>query len=132
MANNVNRVLRTGWASRLAALSLLVLAFETITGLAVTFGPFHPVVEWGVLLHTLVGALTLLPLLWYFAAHWLDYKHYSMSHVVLLGYVAVVALLVCMLSGLVVTLQGFFAIKTTEFRPVASGDELPDLGLHLF
>jgi hypothetical protein len=35
--------------SRTAAAILLV---ELLSGLAVTLGPFHPAVEWGVLLHT--------------------------------------------------------------------------------
>ncbi len=113
--NNTNQTLRTGWVSWLARIAFVVFLFETVTGLAVTFAPFHPAVQWGLLLHTLVGVLTLLPLTWYFVAHWLDYKHYSMSNVVLLGYVAVFALLICALSGVVVTVQGLFAIKMSNF-----------------
>jgi hypothetical protein len=92
-------------------LALTVLTFETVSGLAVTFAPFHPVVEWGVLLHTGAGLLTLLPLIWYFVAHWRDYAHYRISHVVLLGYVAVAALVLCLASGVVVTWQGLFAVR---------------------
>ena len=32
---------RTGWTSTLARLCLAVLLIEGVTGLAVTFGPFH-------------------------------------------------------------------------------------------
>ena len=109
-----SRGTRTGWASRLAVLSFAVLVFEGVTGLAITFAPFHAVVEWGVLLHTVVGVLTLLPIAWYYAVHWRDYSHFALSHVVLLGYVATVALLVCTVSGVVVTAQGFFSVRMSN------------------
>jgi hypothetical protein len=114
MNDNRDQPLRTGWGSTLAKLSFLVLVFEGITGLAITFSPFHPIIEWSVLLHTIVGVVTLLPIAWYFAVHWLDYKHYSMSHVVLLGYVALVAVVVCSFSGVVVTVQGLFMVRMSN------------------
>ena len=83
-------VSRAGWASRLAVIGMFVLLFEGFTGLLITFGPFHDAIQYGVLLHTLVGVFTLLPIAWYLAVHWLDYKSYSLSHVVLLGYVATI------------------------------------------
>ena len=46
---------RVGWGSWLARLSLAVLLFEIITGLAVTLGRFHAVIEWGLLAHTVIG-----------------------------------------------------------------------------
>jgi hypothetical protein len=82
-----------------AAASLL---FETLTGLAITFAPFHAA----------VGVLTLLPVSWYYAVHWQRYRRYALSHVVLLGYVGLAALLVCTVSGLVVTWQGLFGVAT--------------------
>jgi hypothetical protein len=114
MNRSMNKVVRTGWLSALAKLGCAVLLFETVTGLAITFAPFHPTVEWGLLLHTLIGAVTLLPLAWYLAVHWLDYKHYSVSHVVLLGYLAVLAILVCAVSGVVVTVQGLLALRMSN------------------
>ena len=45
--------------------------------------------------------LAVLPLLWYFAVHFDDYRRFSISDVVLLGYVAVAAFLVCAVSGAV-------------------------------
>lgn len=105
------RSIRTGWASRLGLLAVIVLSFETITGLAVTLAPFHAAVQWGLILHTLVGVLTLAPLAWYFYAHWCDYRSYLISPTVLLGYVGVVALLICAVSGLVVTWQGLLGVR---------------------
>ena len=104
MANGSN--FRTGWTAGLTKLALVTLVFETVTGLLITLAPFHAAVEWNVLLHTAIGLLTLVPLTWYFVVHWLDYKRFALSDVVLLGYVAVAALLVTSVSGLVVDLAG--------------------------
>ncbi len=107
------RQIRTGWVSWLARISMAALLFEAISGLAVTFFPFHATVEWGLLLHTIVGGLLLLPLAWYYATHWLDYRRNAISDVVVLGYAGLVALLVCSLSGVVVTWQGLLTVGTS-------------------
>jgi len=102
---------RTGWATLLTRFAVAALVFEAITGLVITFAAFSPVVEWNVLVHTAVGLFTLIPVTWYVFLHWADYRRYSLSDAVLLGYVAGVALLVCSLSGLVVTWQGLFGVR---------------------
>lgn len=104
---------RTGWVSALARLSMAALVFEAVSGLAITVSPFHPVLQWDVLAHTVVGAATLLPLAWYAGWHWLDYRRYALSHVVLLGYVALAGLVACSLSGVVVTWQGLFGVRSS-------------------
>lgn len=108
--DNGNRF-RTGWTAGLTKVALAALVFETVTGLVITLAPFHGAVEWSVLLHTAVGLATLVPLTWYFVVHWTDYRRFALSDVVLLGYVAVAALLVTSISGLVVTWQGLFALR---------------------
>ena len=102
-----------GWESLLAKFSMAVLLFETVTGLVITFAPFHAAVQWSVLVHTAVGALTLLPLAWYCAVHWWEYRHWALSHIVLLGYVALLGLAVCSVSGVVLTWEGLFGLKTS-------------------
>jgi cytochrome c554/c'-like protein len=104
---------RTGWASRLTRVAMWTLLVETVTGLAIRFAPFHPAVEWSVLVHTAIGVLTLVPLAWYCARHWSDYRRQAVSDVVFLGYVAVAALLVCALSGAVVTVQALFGTRSS-------------------
>ncbi len=113
MANetSVPSTVHTGWASWLTRLGLTALLFEAITGLVITFAPFHATVEWSVLVHTAVGLLVLIPLTWYLIVHWRDYLAYKLSDTVLLGYVALVAVLVCALSGLIVTWQGLFGVR---------------------
>jgi len=105
------RTVRTGWASLWTPIALAALLFETVTGLTITFAPFAASVQWGVLLHTGVGLVLLVPLTAYVLIHWLDYKRYNLSDSVLLGYVGGVALLVCAASGLVVTWQGLFGLR---------------------
>ncbi len=104
---------RTGWASTLARLAMVFLLFEIVSGLAITLLRFNALTQWTVLLHTVLGALTLLPLAWYCALHFQDYRRHAMSQTVLVGYVAVVALAICSVSGLIVTAQALFGIKTS-------------------
>ncbi len=126
---------RTGWGSFLAKFSLGLLLFELVSGLAITVSPFHAAIQWGLLLHTVFGGLLLVPLAWYCARHWLDYRAYAISHVVLLGYVAWVGLAVCAGSGLAVTWQAVFGIKTSALwreihlisTLVATGGLLPHI-----
>jgi hypothetical protein len=106
-------MVRTGWATVLTRFASAALVFELITGLAVTFGPFHAAVEWGLVLHTVIGVLTLLPVAWYLWRHFEDYRGQAMSDVLLLGYVALAGLAVCSASGVVVTWQGLLGIRTT-------------------
>jgi hypothetical protein len=54
--------MKSNWLSWLARLAMVILIVETVTGLAVTFAPFHPAVQWGLLAHTVIGAATLVPL----------------------------------------------------------------------
>jgi len=102
---------RTGWSSGITRIALAALIVELATGFVITLAPFHPAVEWSVLLHTAVGLLAVAPITWYLVRHWQDYRRYNLSDVVLLGYVGALALLVCALSGLVVTWQGLFGLR---------------------
>ena len=105
---------RTGWMGRLSPLAGAGLLILAGTGLAVTFGPFHPVVQWSLLLHTIAGVLLAGPLAYYVVIHWADYRRYRVSDIVVLGYVAAAGLIVCLLSGIVVTWQGVAAMKMTS------------------
>ncbi len=106
---------RTAWSRRLDRAAGAILLFEIVSGLAVTFGPFHPAIEWGVLAHTAFGIAALLPLVWYVVRHWQEYAEQALSDVLLLGYVAAAVLLVCLLSGVIVAGQALFGIKTSAW-----------------
>jgi len=92
---------------------MAVLLFEVLSGLAITVAPFHPAVQWSVLLHTAVGALTLLPVAWYCLLHMADYRRHALSHITVLGWLSVLGLAVASLSGAVLTWQAVFGVKTT-------------------
>jgi hypothetical protein len=111
----IEPVLRTGWSSWLARGAFVILLFLTISGLAIPFAPFHAVVQWGVLGHTALGALTLLPLGWYVMRHVADYRRYAASHITLLGWVAVVGLFMVSISGLVLMIEALVGVRTTPF-----------------
>lgn len=104
---------RTGWEFWLARFSMAVLLFETVTGLAITLAPFHSAVQYSVLVHTALGALTLLPVAWYCLRHRMDYRDWAMSHVTVLGYVALLALALCSVSGLVLMGEAVFGVRTS-------------------
>ena len=128
--NNSTREPNTGWVSWLAKASMAVLIFEAVSGLAITLAPFHAAIQWNVLAHTLVGALALLPLAWYCARHWQDYRGHAASHVLLLGYLGLLALLVCSVSGVVLTWQGLLGMRTTAgWRQVHLISTLVTLGV---
>ncbi len=92
-----------------------LVALEAATGLAVRFGPFHAAAQWGLLVHTVAGAAMLVPVCWYLAAHWLDYRKQAFSDVVLLAYVTAAALVVCFVSGGVVTYEALWGVRTLPF-----------------
>ena len=58
------RHIRAGWSTTLARAAAAILLLELVSGLAITLGPFHPAMEWNLLLHTIVGAVTIAPLVW--------------------------------------------------------------------
>lgn len=101
-----------GWGSILARFCMAVLGFETLSGLWVTLAPFHPSVQWGVLVHTVVGAVTLLPVAWYCLRHVSDYRGYPRSHITVLGWVGLWGLVGATVTGLVLGVEGFWGIRT--------------------
>ena len=113
--SDLKKRLRTGWGPWLVRLSLAALLFETLTGLAVTLAPFHATVQWSVLLHTALGAAVLLPIAWYCALHLLDYARHAPSHITVLGWLAMAGLAVVSASGVVLTVQAVFGLKTGPF-----------------
>ena len=114
-SESLARRVRTGWSTVLARATASILLFEVVSGLAVTFGPFHPAIEWGLLLHTILGLAAIAPLAWYFAWHWKNYADQALNDVLLLGYVGLGALAICEISGLWLTGQAVFGIRTSPW-----------------
>ena len=94
-------------------LTLAALLFETLTGLTIALAPFHAAVQWNVLLHTTVGAVTLLPITWYCLRHLAEYRTHATSQTTVLGWVALGSLALVSVSGMVLTVQALFGVRTT-------------------
>jgi hypothetical protein len=112
MSTQTKRPAGYGWASKMARLSIALLTFEAISGLAISCFPFHAALQWNVIVHTIAGTLSLLPLAWYMAIHWQEYRSYAASHITVLGYVGLAALVLCAASGLGLTGEGLCGIRT--------------------
>ncbi|HEX7025385.1 MAG TPA: hypothetical protein VF187_11260, partial [Gemmatimonadales bacterium] len=99
------------WRHRLLHAVSGLLVFETLTGLSILFLPFSIPNQMMVLLHTVAGLVFVAPFLWYQLRHWRLYSSLRLSHVVLTGYFAMVASLVLVVSGLVLTAQALFTTR---------------------
>jgi hypothetical protein len=85
-----------------------LLVFETASGLAIYLLPFSVSNQMTVLAHTIAGIAFVLPYLWYQLRHWRAYRSIRISHVVLTGYFSMLASLVLVVSGVVLTVQALF------------------------
>ncbi|MDP6058332.1 MAG: hypothetical protein QGH33_05540, partial [Pirellulaceae bacterium] len=94
------------WRSWLTSIAAGYFLFETLTGLAIWLLPFSQLAQFSVLLHTVIGFVFLLPVIWYMARHWWVRRKGNFSHYQLLGYIAAALVAICIVSGLVVTWQG--------------------------
>ncbi len=115
MADPSHVVLKAGeWQRRLLLAVSGLLAFETLTGLAIWLLPFSVANQVMVLLHTGLGLVFVAPFAWYQWRHWRIYRSLRVSHVVLTGYFAMAAALVLIVSGLVLTWQALFATRISR------------------
>lgn len=104
----------TGWTAGLTFAVTLGLAVEAVTGLWVLLAPFSVVSQLVVLAHGVAGVLMLAPYVIYQVRHYLDWREQTLSVVKLIGYVAMALVVVCMASGVVVTVQGLFGRRLSK------------------
>ncbi len=102
------------WTRPLVQGVVALLAFETITGLANYLLPFSVPNQVMVLLHTAAGLLLVVPFVIYQWRHWRIYRALHASHVTLTGYFAMVATVVLLVSGLVLTGQALFGTRISR------------------
>ncbi len=96
------------WRRPLTGLVLGLTLFETLGGLFIYLLPFSVFNQYSVILHTVVGVLMLVPVLWYTAQHWLRRFRGRFNHFQLLGYLSAVAMALVCVSGCVLTWQAIF------------------------
>lgn len=99
------------WRSPLAILVAGFLAFLTLSGLSIWLLPFNVPNQVMVFIHTIAGVLVLLPCVWYLVRHWVRYWQNPMSHILLLGYIGAVALILCAVSGGILTYEAAWGVK---------------------
>jgi hypothetical protein len=99
------------WQKRQAVIVTAFLLFETLTGLSIYFLPFSVTNQVLVLVHTGVGLVFLIPYFAYQLRHWRLYREGRMTHVQLTGYFSLVATLVAVVSGLVLTYQAVLGTR---------------------
>ena len=113
---NQHRVSRIEeWRSRLSIFVFGLLLFETISGLSIWLLPFSVPNQILVLIHTVGGLAFLVPYLIYQGRHWWIYRSRQWSHYTVTGYVAFVVVVLCCLSGVIVTVQALVAVKISYF-----------------
>ncbi|MCA9289528.1 MAG: hypothetical protein KDA25_00265 [Phycisphaerales bacterium] len=94
------------WRAPLVGFVCGATLFLTVSGLALFILPFSVFNQVGVLVHTAAGLIVLGPTIWYIVRHWTIRRGGNLSHYQLLGYLAAVVLLICLVSGVVVTVNG--------------------------
>ncbi|MCH8251639.1 MAG: hypothetical protein IID36_04230 [Planctomycetes bacterium] len=98
------------WRHWLTGLTLALLLFEAITGFA-AYLPFSAFNQFGLLWHTLVGVLMVIPVGAYIGRHWWLRFRGKFSHYQLLGYFSFFMLATLFVSGFVLTWQAAFGTR---------------------
>ena len=83
-----------GWHSLRVRFCLASLVALMVSGLAITVGGFRPWIQWTVLVHTILGGATLVPVVWYCVVHVLAYRRHALSSTTLFGWIALAGVVV--------------------------------------
>ncbi|HLG20891.1 MAG TPA: multiheme c-type cytochrome [Bdellovibrionota bacterium] len=110
-SRNETRSAAAEWKKALVSFVTGLFAFESLTGLLIYFGPFSLSNQFAVLLHTVVGILWLVPYAVYQWTHWRGVRSQRLSHFKLIGYVTWVAITVCGVSGIVLTVEATWGTR---------------------
>jgi hypothetical protein len=92
-----------------------IIAIETLTGLWIYLLPFSVAAQLQVLLHTFLGLILVVPYVVYQVAHLRTWGGQRASADMVLGYLLTTCVLICLVSGLVVTTEG---LGSTRISPV--------------
>ncbi|MCH7510221.1 MAG: hypothetical protein IIB68_10365 [Proteobacteria bacterium] len=95
------------WRSWLTGISNALLLYGAVSGLAIYLLPFSEFNQFSVLVHTVIGLLMVIPVVWFVASHWSARRAGRLSHYQLLGYVSAALLTMCIITGLLLTWSGF-------------------------
>ena len=90
------------------------MLFETVTGLLIWLLPLSFSTQFMLLTHTLLGLLMVGPYAWYQTRHWLKVRPQKFSHHKVTGYASFTALTICIVSGVVLSVQAAFATQSQQ------------------
>ncbi|GIV61547.1 MAG: hypothetical protein KatS3mg044_0413 [Rhodothermaceae bacterium] len=99
------------WSEGMAISVMGLLLFECLSGLAIYLLPFSVSNQVMVLVHTGLGLVFMVPYAGYQWRHWTRYRRMPWNHVTITGYAALVATLVAVVTGLVLTAQALFGTR---------------------
>lgn len=94
-----------GWGSQLAIFVTALLVVESLTGLWIYLTPFSVASQMQVLLHVGAGVILLIPYFYFQVHHFLVWRDQRPTAVMVLGYLLLAMVLICTVSGLVLTWQ---------------------------
>ena len=103
-----------GWASLLTIFVAAFLVVECITGLWIYLAPFSISAQMQVILHTLFGLILIVPYCYYQIRHFLVWYRQKFTAAMVLGYILMVMVMVCLVSGVVVTWQAIYGLKLSK------------------
>lgn len=95
-----NEIAVRGWASPLAISVMALILIQAVTGLWIYLAPFSVGSQFQVLLHVAAGVAAVGPYLWYQLRHWQVWHRQKATAQMVLGYLLMVMVLVCIVSGL--------------------------------
>ena len=97
-----------GWHNWLAVWTAGLLLLLTVSGLAIWLLPFSLAAQMTVIVHTVAGVPLVAIYVIYQWRHWRSYRGGAWTHVKVTGYLSLLAVLICGISGVVLTWQSLF------------------------
>ena len=99
------------WRNGLTGCTLGLLAFETVSGLAIYWLPFSVFQQFEVLAHTVLGLAMIVPVGWYLVRHWKKRITGNFSHYMLLGILSMLSLVLLYVTGIVLSGQALLGTR---------------------
>jgi len=99
---------RDGWAARSARFVTACLLIQCVTGLWVYLAPFSIASQIQILLHVVVGVLLIVPYVFFQVRHLFRWWRQKATATMVLGYLLMAAVVVCIVSGCVLTWESAF------------------------
>ena len=96
------------WRSFLTWMTTAILIYGLLSGLAIWLLPFGAFTQYSIIIHSIIGLLSCAPVCWLVYLHWRRRNLSLPPPVRIVAYGATLLLALCLLTGVVVTLQAAF------------------------